>query len=125
MPNIGAAASKRISLVVDPTLGARAFELAEKGPVWLATSPANRRTAEQLWRQGDAAPGWVTVFDPDGGDDQEVVSNILAAIDEHHPGGCQLYVLGAAPTDMLAAQLIRLGAGKAEATADGFVWTRD
>jgi len=125
MPSIGAAAGKRISLIVDPALGARAFELAERGPVWLVVSPANRQTAEQLWRRDGVPLGWVTVFDPDGDKSEEIVTNLLATIDEHHPGWRWLEIFGADFTEGIGRQLRHFGKGKAEATREGFVWIRE
>jgi hypothetical protein len=116
---------ERVSLVIDPILGAKGLALIERGPVWLIESPANRRAAEQLWRRDGVPPGWVTVFTPEGDTAEEIVTNLLATVAEHHPLWRRLEVIGAGFTETIGRQLRHFGRGKAEATRQGFVWSRD
>jgi hypothetical protein len=123
-----------IAIVVDPHFGERLAELAERMPVWIVDTPANRSAAERVWRSaagGERGPREVTTFraDPAGTRADWIVA-IAAEVDLHHgewsedPPYAAIEVVGADPTDPLRAALGAYGLTVVERTADGFRGSR-
>jgi hypothetical protein len=119
----------RVFVVVDPQYGERLPELAQRGPVWIVDTPANRVAAQQLWA---ANPNrchldGVTKFKfGEGRSFEDILIDELDTIDLHHgtysadPPYTVLEVIGAAISVRLKAKLSQYGFDEFQETSEGF-----
>ena len=118
-----------VAIVVDPGYP-YLKELSEEMPVWAVNSPANRATAEELWKFAESPNAFrgLTVFDiNDTTAAEKNCLNILDMVDLHHgelSSGSKigaLRVVGTKLTDKLREELQTYGFANFQPTKDGFV----
>ena len=111
-----------VTLVLDACYGARLTSL--DAPIWVCDSPVNRPVVERLWANPERAPAAVTVFTRVRESDAEVCADILATIDEHHPGWTQLVVIGALASSELRECFAALAPGELIESSSGVTFAR-
>lgn len=115
-----------ISVVLDPDVGARLFEIAERGPVWVTGTPANKLIVKEYWQRGGDGHSVTCWSEPRSTSSTEDWLDILDDIELHHsgdwsgPGIAAVVVYGATATPEAIAAFQEFGYGPVEATADGF-----
>ena len=118
-----------VAIVLDPDYGARLFALAERHPVWIVDSSANRPAIEAVWtqRRQERAERELNVFRAiEGLTAEDHVVALLRSVDAAHGPAAQdppfglLLVEGATLSDALNAALLARGASRTERTATGF-----
>jgi hypothetical protein len=114
-----------VTIVLSELSGAAIAMIAALGPIWLRTSPGNRRVAENLCSLPDQPAGQVTIFDPPPGSSAEEASlYILDTVVQHHPAWTSMEFIGA---DVSAAHLRELACyaeGSVQVTKSGFVFSK-
>lgn len=117
--------SKKVVVILEPSFGERLSEIAGKQPVWLCSSPANRKAAEILWTDSCLPRDWVTLFDAADAASREVAFlDILATVDEHVPSWQRLHVVGVGPSLTVKIALAEYGNGMLELNSTGFIYHR-
>ena len=120
-----------VGIVVDAEFGDRVLPLLTRLPVWLADTPLNRTTAENVWRNGPVPDhteiGALTLFTVDASEPPESwCRRVLVDVDLHHgplshdPGYAGLEVFGASLIPSLGAALTEYGLTTMSAFAGGF-----
>jgi hypothetical protein len=119
----------RVFVVLDRDYGHRLSELAQKGPVWIVDTPANRTVAQQIWAADPNRThleGVTTFKFREGSPPEDILINELDTIDLHHgaysanPPYTVLDVIGTTITARLKAELAQLGFDEFQETPQGF-----
>jgi hypothetical protein len=122
-------ATYTVGIVVDPAFGDHLGALAQRMPVWVVDTPANRATAEAHWRAhpGASAATGLTTFRVDIEDRPERwCAEVLGTVVEHHgvyshdPPVTVLLIIGARPGPDLREALAGFGFACLADTPDGF-----
>ena len=115
-----------ISVVLDPDIGARLFEIAKDGPVWVTGTEANQAVVKQYWQregEGHSVTYWGHAVSSSSTEDW---LNILDDVELHHsedwagPGIAAVVIYGATPTFEAIEAFREFGYGPIEPTADRF-----
>jgi hypothetical protein len=119
-----------VSIVVDPDFGQRLDGIAERGPVWIAATPANCAAAERWWRahypyrEHEGVTTFVVA--PSASAEQRCL-DVLPTVDLHYgayddnpPSYDAVQVLGAQPTPELIDFLAENGYTEIRAWPGGF-----
>jgi hypothetical protein len=124
----------RVAIVVDPAFGNALDALANRLHVWVCSSPANRRAAEEhsTWGRPPSAECGITTFKVESGESPEaMLLAILPDVDLHHgrlshPSGWEaIEVYGMVPTDATRAALREYGVNRFAITEWGFECARE
>jgi hypothetical protein len=113
----------KVTLVLDPTLGGSIASLDL--PLWVCDSPINRPVVERLRSERAHGGTALTVFTPTGSSPEQVCADIVATVDEHHPGWTELAVVGASASPDVRASLASFEPGRFVETGVGFSFVRD
>ncbi len=124
----------QVSIVLDPTFGARLVALARKGPVWIVDSPDNQAATKICWKADPSASHLngitlLTSFDTISLEDT-LIDN-LSTIDLHHGEHSAptpysvLEVIGTRKTSKIESAFAEYGFDCFEDIADGFRATRE
>jgi hypothetical protein len=117
---------KTITVVLDPECGDGIFEFAQRGPVWVTHSVANRAATEKYWKTKSDDANEVTIWSTTvSGGSEESWLGILDDLDRHHgefagPGIAAIEVVGAVLTAEARAALRECGYEPAEILPNGF-----
>jgi hypothetical protein len=89
-----------ITVVLDTECGDGIFEYAQRGPVWVTHSAANRAAVEKYWTSKSVDANEVSVWSSPRGDSEESWLGILDDLERHHgefagPGIASIEVVGA------------------------------
>jgi hypothetical protein len=114
-----------VSIVLESDIGARLFEIAEHGPVWVTGTPANQIVVKEYWQRegGHSVTFW---SEPVKSSSAEDWLDILDTIELHHsedwagPGIAAVVVYGARATPEAIDAFREFGYGPIESTEDGF-----
>jgi len=115
-----------ITVVLDPECGDGIFEFAQRGPVWVTHSHANRAAVEKYWQTKRGEANAVTIWswaEMDGSEESWL--GILEELERHHgefagPGIAAIEVVGADLTADAQAALRECGYEPAEILPNGF-----
>ena len=121
-----------VGLIVDPAFGDRVAALAERMPVWIADSAANRAAAEAVRARhmaaGRPSQDSVPVFRVDPADSPATWAiDVLGDIHLHHgehshdPPYTAIEIVGARPEPDLVAALAEYGLPQIQPRPNGFV----
>ena len=115
-----------ITVVLDPECGDGIFEFAQRGPVWVSHSFANRAAVEKYWKSKSLGANEVSIWSsPCVGGSEESWLGILEELERHHgefagPGIAAIEVVGADLTADAQAALRECGYEPAEILPNGF-----
>ena len=116
-----------ITVVLDPECGDNIFKFAERGPVWVTHSVANRAAVEEYWKTKSDDANAVTIWStPVGGGSEESWLGILDDLELHHgeawagPGIAVVEVVGAELTAEALAALREFDYESPEILPNGF-----
>jgi hypothetical protein len=115
-----------ITVVLDPECGEGIFNFAQRGPVWVTHSDANRAAVEKYWKSKSVDANEVTIWSsPRVGGSEESWLGILDDLERHHgefagAGIAAIEVVGAEPTAEARAALRECGYEPAEILPNGF-----
>jgi hypothetical protein len=119
----------RVFVVVDRDYGQGLSELAQKGPVWIVDTLANRTVAQQIWvadPNRSHLEGVTTFKGAEGSSSEDILINELDTIDLHHgsysanPPYTMLDVIGTAITARVKAELAQFGFNDFQEAPQGF-----
>jgi hypothetical protein len=107
---------ERICIVLNPAFGAHLENFEKQMPVWVVQSVENDKAVADLRRSGRSN---LTSFV------QEDFSDLLASIDEHHPGWRELEIHGTGIDESAKPLMERFGGGMFTPFGAGFVFSRE
>jgi len=120
-----------VTVVLDPECGDGIFKFAQRGPVWVTHSVANRAAVEKYWKTTSDDANEVTCWSTQvGGGSEESWLGILDDLERHHgefagPGIAAIEVLGAELTAEARSALRECGYEPAEILPNGFRAVRE
>lgn len=119
----------RVFVVVDRDYGQGLAELAQRGPVWIVDTPANRPVAAQIWAaepKRSHLEGVTTFKFREGSSPEDILVDELHTIDDHHgtssanPPYTIVEVIGTGISDRIKDELGEFGFDQFEPTPQGF-----
>jgi len=119
----------QVFVIIDRDYGQSLAELAQRGPVWIIDTVANRIAAQQIWAANPNRShlDGVTTFKFDKRiSSEDILINELDTIDLHHgaysanPPYTVLEVIGTGITARLRIELSQFGFDEFHETAQGF-----
>jgi hypothetical protein len=114
-----------ITVVLDPECGDGIFEYAQRGPVWVTHSDANRAAVEKYWKSKSFDANEVSIWSSPRGNSEESWLGILDDLERHHgefagAGIAAIEVVGAELTAEAREALRECGYEPAEKLPSGF-----